>query len=199
MKVNKWHRKSGIPTIDGIKATLEEKELEYFVSSEDAGAEFTHKTTKSDELLWVGRGSLTITIGTTELILEAGDRIVLPADKSYSCRVGPDEPLEYIRAPWTAPIPFIEIMPKTIDEAVDWIIDRMDKDNRAKFLEIAETRVGVLIFHHGFGTYVRNSLGLWQRNNELIEACGSFDPDGASGKILEAVWDKLTELEKNGE
>lgn len=44
-------------------------------------------------------------------------------------------------------------------------------------------------FHFGWGMSIRNELGLWQGNKELLRSCGSkkMHPDDASMVIIKAV------------
>ena len=81
--------------------------------------------------------------------------------------------------------------PKTLNEAVDnvlsWLpeedqtlIKKADKEN---FIEV----------QHDLGTAIRNKLGLWLGNDELLQACGSkaMHPGDASKVIIRVVWERL--------
>jgi hypothetical protein len=48
-------------------------------------------------------------------------------------------------------------------------------------------------YHHGFGTYLRNSWGLWkgERLAKFFNSIGINHPDDMSGKVLDSYWDKL--------
>lgn len=92
-----------------------------------------------------------------------------------------------------------EKLPKTVAEAVKFIIARMSPEDIENFLKHAKSKEDVAMFHHGFGTWVRNELGLWDRNPELLQATGEWHPDDASGVILEAVWTKLNREKKKKE
>ena len=79
--------------------------------------------------------------------------------------------------------------PKSLQEAVDHILLGMDQKDRE---EIANSEKDKLIFfHHGWGTRIRNELGLWQGNKDLLRELGVTHPDAASMKIIEAVWERL--------
>ncbi len=75
--------------------------------------------------------------------------------------------------------------PRTVDEAVERLLTTIDikqiprYDSRSAF--VANT-------HFRLGMYVRNTFGLWQGNESLLEECGTEDPDKASGVILGALW-----------
>ena len=47
--------------------------------------------------------------------------------------------------------------------------------------------------HFSLGMSIRNELGLWSGNDELVAACGVSHPDDASGVILRALRDHLVE------
>ena len=91
-----------------------------------------------------------------------------------------------------------EKLPKTVAQAVDFIIARLDPEDIDNFLKHAKKKSDVIMFHHGFGTWVRNELGLWSGNDELLKATKRFHPDDASSVILEALWVKLTKERKKG-
>ena len=38
---------------------------------------------------------------------------------------------------------------------------------------------------------IRNTLGLWDQNWDLLEACEAKGPDEAAGVVLDAVWKEL--------
>jgi len=84
--------------------------------------------------------------------------------------------------------------PHSIGLAVESIIEIMSEEDK---LTIKNTdKLDLIQFHHGFGTGIRNSLGLWRGNNKLIvEACGKpCHHDDASGVIIYAVWCKLNDV-----
>jgi hypothetical protein len=84
--------------------------------------------------------------------------------------------------------------PKTVDEAVTRILSTMpEKDKKT----VRDTPKGDLIlFHHGWGTGIRNSFGLWRGNHALMEDCKAKHPDDASMVIIEAVWARLQKDKK---
>jgi len=88
-----------------------------------------------------------------------------------------------------------EQWPTTVEATVKDILSSMPKDEKAK---IKSTRKDDLIrYHHGWGTGIRNYYGLRRGNKDLIRAaCGRpCDPDEASMKIIEAVWEKLQNVQ----
>jgi len=85
----------------------------------------------------------------------------------------------------------LKVLPKTLDEAVTLILSDMSSEN-LNILKETE-RDDLIKYHHGWGTGIRNSFGLWGANDELIKSiCNTpCHPDDASMKIIEAVWDEL--------
>lgn len=75
--------------------------------------------------------------------------------------------------------------PTTVDEAVRFL-SRSENLEYARNFTTADDFVSDQYF--GLGLSVRNSMGLWQGNTELLTACGADDPDEASSRILEALW-----------
>ncbi len=78
--------------------------------------------------------------------------------------------------------------PRTVDEAVERLLTTIDVkqipryDSRSAF--VANT-------HFILGMYVRNTFGLWQGNESLLEECGTEDPDEASQIILGVLWRRV--------
>ena len=84
--------------------------------------------------------------------------------------------------------------PKTLESSVDLIISKLSPENLNKLKQ--EKRCNLIGYHHGLGTNIRNSLGLWQGNQELIkDVCGSegCHPDDVSMKIIHGIWNKLND------
>jgi hypothetical protein len=80
-------------------------------------------------------------------------------------------------------------VPRTVKAAVDYTLERMsDRDKQALR---RMKREDLILTHHGLGTWIRNNLGLWSGNTDLMEATGEGHPDDASGIIVEAVWARL--------
>lgn len=81
--------------------------------------------------------------------------------------------------------------PTSVQATVEDILKLLSDEDKAT---LRETRKDDLImFHHGWGTGIRNHYGLWRGNDKLIEsACGKgCHPDDASMVIIEAVWSAL--------
>ncbi|MBI5425289.1 MAG: hypothetical protein HZA32_14515 [Opitutae bacterium] len=84
--------------------------------------------------------------------------------------------------------------PKTVDEAVTRILSTMPEKDRKIVRDTAED--DLIQFHHGWGTGIRNSFGLWRGNKALMEDCKSDHPDDASMVIIFAVWKRLQSEKK---
>lgn len=84
-----------------------------------------------------------------------------------------------------------EELPKTVDEAVNRILAEMDDENKARVRQTPREKL--ILFHHGWGTGIRNAFGLWRGNAALLESCGERHPDDASMVIIRAVWARLQE------
>ena len=81
--------------------------------------------------------------------------------------------------------------PTTVEATVADILSALSDEDKATIRETK--RDDLVMFHHGWGTGIRNYYGLWRGNDKLIEsACGQdCHPDDASMAIIEAVWAAL--------
>ena len=85
-----------------------------------------------------------------------------------------------------------EQWPNTLEDAVDKIVKGLTEADKETLRNTA--REGLITYHHGWGTGIRNSFGLWRGNEELIRsACGGelCHPDSASMAIIEKVWEAI--------
>lgn len=83
-------------------------------------------------------------------------------------------------------------MEKTLEEVVNAVLVRMKPSEKVK-LKITK-KEDLILYHHGFGTQIRNTFELWSGNPELLKDMGyttEDHPDDVSMKIIEAIWDKL--------
>ena len=87
-----------------------------------------------------------------------------------------------------------EKWPSTLEEAVSTIVAELSgKDTETLCRTKKED---LILYHHGWGTGIRNSFGLWGGNKALLRsACGGelCHPDDASMIIIEGVWTRLQE------
>lgn len=83
-------------------------------------------------------------------------------------------------------------LPQTLEAAVDEIVSSLSDEDKKTVMETSFNEL--ILYHHGWGTGIRNSFGLWRGNSELLKsACGSEDchPDSASMEIIYGVWNIL--------
>jgi len=78
-------------------------------------------------------------------------------------------------------------------DAIERVYASLDEKSIGTLLE---TDKGDLIrLHHGWGTGIRNDLGLWKEDSPIRRSCaalgGSSDmhPDAASGDVKDGVWE----------
>lgn len=106
--------------------------------------------------------------------------------QAYSCETGEES---------VAPPKSIierETWPKSVNEAAKKIVSELDDESK---IRLQKTRKEDLTqYHLSWGMGIRNSLGLWKGNEELLNSCGNgktIHPDNCSTVIMEAVWDIL--------
>jgi len=79
--------------------------------------------------------------------------------------------------------------PKTVEEAANLILERMSEDDKDRVRKTQ--REDLILYHHGWGTGIRNAFGLWLGNTALLESSGCSHPDDCSMRIIELVWESL--------
>ena len=90
-------------------------------------------------------------------------------------------------------------LPKTVDEAVDFLVSNMSLKDRLMIAKMSGEELGNL--HFTFGLYVRNRL-LYPRNDKLLESCRLeaedkyLHWDQASTVIIKKLWEKLRDTHK---
>jgi len=84
-----------------------------------------------------------------------------------------------------------ETWPKTVEEAVYVLTLLLEKEDKEIVRQMPEE--GLPSLHFGIGIYIRNNFGLWQGNKDLLQSCGTDDPDDASMTIIKALQKKLRE------
>ena len=83
--------------------------------------------------------------------------------------------------------------PKTINEAVAWVLKELSPKQKGELFELNELELALA--HRGLGGWVRQELGLWNKNSELMRVLGVRHPDDASAKVVRAVWQALRDDE----
>ena len=76
---------------------------------------------------------------------------------------------------------------------VNKMIDKMTVEDRKYFIHLEEDDLHRL--HHGFGTHIRNELGLWEEPPHTPNIIDGVDysedhPDAISMTIIKEVWKK---------
>lgn len=85
--------------------------------------------------------------------------------------------------------------PKTYKEAVNYIYNLISEEDKEYVKNVPFN--DLIIFHRGWGMGIRNGLGLWSNNKELLKSCAkeigkeTIHPESASQLIIEGVWKKL--------
>lgn len=79
----------------------------------------------------------------------------------------------------------------TFDEIVEDVLKGLDKGSKSVLKVVPKE--GLIRFHHGAGTTIRNKYSLWNPRNPLTQA---REPDSVSMEIIEAVWQKLQEADE---
>lgn len=87
------------------------------------------------------------------------------------------------------------LVPKSVDEAVDVLLQRLTQNARNQISEFDEDDLPILSMK--IGTYIRNEFKLWSDNDELLFDCcriagvDGIHPDSASGLIIRRLWEFL--------
>ncbi len=79
--------------------------------------------------------------------------------------------------------------PKTLNDAVAWALRELSPEQKGELCELNEQELALT--HRGLGGWVRQELGLWGKNSELMRAIGVRHPDDASAKLVRAIWEAL--------
>lgn len=104
--------------------------------------------------------------------------------------------------------------PKTIDEAIDFIMSKLTEEDKESIRETK--REDLIRKHHKLGLYIANSLGLWRDNKKLLVSCGMYkissmgikdlkdefpftDPHDSSHIIMTAIWERLQEHDEESQ
>lgn len=90
--------------------------------------------------------------------------------------------------------------PKTVEEAVDRLIDELSLKDKTTIGNMAEDEL--INLHISLGEYIRNEFGLWSGNDDLMSSCcaiakiDKISEDTASTIIIEKLWERLRETHK---
>ena len=90
--------------------------------------------------------------------------------------------------------------PKTVEEAVDMLINQLSLKDRTTISNLAEDEL--INLHINLGQYIRNEFGLWSGNEDLMSSCctiakmDKIHEDTASTIIIEELWKCLRDTHK---
>jgi hypothetical protein len=79
--------------------------------------------------------------------------------------------------------------PTTVDAAVRLLLNMVDETEQAKIAAMEADDLYIL--HFGLGMWIRNSMGFYSGNTNLITATGEAEPDDASMVIIRAFHEQL--------
>jgi hypothetical protein len=92
------------------------------------------------------------------------------------------------------------ILPKTVDEAVDRLIDEISLKDKTTIGNM--TKDELVNLHNSLGEHIRNEFGLLSGNDDLMSSCcaiakrDKIHEDTASTIIIEELWERLRETHK---
>lgn len=83
-------------------------------------------------------------------------------------------------------------METTIEGVINSVLKQMTGADKLRFRNTKES--DLILYHHGFGTQIRNTFGLWSGNPKLVKDAGFSEkdhPDEISMGIIKAIWERL--------
>ena len=82
-------------------------------------------------------------------------------------------------------------LPTSVKEAIPYMLSRLDEESRANLKAIP--RNDLIQLHRSYGMGLRNGLGLWGQNKELLSdpELQGMHPDDISHYLIEKLWDFL--------
>jgi hypothetical protein len=69
----------------------------------------------------------------------------------------------------------VPVTPKTVDEAVALLVGRLSDKDKTLVRSLPEEELTERL-HFTLGMAIRNDLGLWGENTDLLKSCGSEHP-----------------------
>lgn len=82
-------------------------------------------------------------------------------------------------------------IPKNLHECIEQLLQSLTPRAIAEFKSTKEEKI--IRYHHGFGTGLRNSWGLWSgsRLKKYFNSLGIYHADDMSGIIIKSFWRHL--------
>lgn len=89
-------------------------------------------------------------------------------------------------------IPFSEFL--SVNEIVEHQLKELPAETKVDFSKMAED--DLIMMHHTYGTWIRNSYGLWHPNNPFVikNDLGDGHPDGLSMLVIKGIHKRLTTI-----
>lgn len=94
--------------------------------------------------------------------------------------VRPEPSHQYVRTQWE------------IDEVINWLFNDLGADEKIQFFNAPKK--DLIKFHHGFGTHIRNTFGLWSHHPLLLASmCLPLNnhPEKTSFAIATKLWESV--------
>ena len=79
--------------------------------------------------------------------------------------------------------------PTTVDAAVRLLLGMVEESEQAKIAAMDSDDIYTL--HFGLGVWIRNHMGFYAGNDQLLKATGETEPDDGSMVIMRAFRDRL--------
>jgi hypothetical protein len=90
--------------------------------------------------------------------------------------------------------------PQTVHESVEQLCSQLPLKDKALIANMAEVELNVL--QNTLGEHIRNELGLWSQNRDLMRSCcflaksNNINPKEASAIIIKELWKRLRRSHK---
>jgi hypothetical protein len=82
-----------------------------------------------------------------------------------------------------------DLFPTTVEAAVRLLKTMVPDSEQAKIIGMTED--DLINLDLGLGLWIRNNLGFYDGNNQLLNDSGKDNPDDASFAIIHAFWQQL--------
>jgi hypothetical protein len=86
-----------------------------------------------------------------------------------------------------------EVKPSSIQHALDILVVACGEKQCAEIK--SKSKIDLIKYHHGLGTWIRNNFGLWSGNKPLMAELGGGHPDDMSMVLIEKLWERLNSTE----
>ncbi|MGZ8942801.1 MAG: DUF6794 domain-containing protein [Methylobacter sp.] len=84
--------------------------------------------------------------------------------------------------------------PETVAEAIDWLMEILDDEDKASLAAMREENL--INLHFGLGMEIRNAFRLHEPESKLLDSCGVTHPDDACEVIVKTLWSQLVRKKK---